>query len=67
MKPANFPARVNDRRRSALARLLDDTLNHERSRQQRHADADRLALKLNGNARGIRSKKDRRAQARIAR
>lgn len=61
MLPANFPARKDARRHGALQRLLAPPTNPEREETpaQRSARADLLALKLNGNARAVRSKKVR--------
>lgn len=76
-KPANFPGRIHARRVRAIERLeaingrrgrclsrhpvTDELAASKLSYAARSALADSIALKLNSNARGIRTKKMRGA------
>lgn len=63
MKPSNFPARKNRRRQSAIKRLDLSPPAHPIAK----LEGDTLALRLTSDvtARAVRTKKDRRAFAKV--
>lgn len=70
MKPANFPGRKNDRRKTALARMKKPELTGSLANkaEQRRASAYHITearVLPNSVARGIRTKKDRSARGKL--
>lgn len=64
MKPMNFPGKVNSRRVTALNYLRNLQKQGKASDVQIKEQAI-LELKIDNNSRGVRTKKDRRGQARV--